>query len=185
MNRNYQPILSQSKSRRRIFYQSVAFFLPSFKIFFWGVVNFLERKMPIFFKKMLKLLTRVKNFLLEKWGISLTLNDFLCNYSDVGEILLKLYPETAPPIMIIGHSMGGAIAVHIASLELVPSLIGIAVIDVVEGTAMEALASMQSFLRSRPQNFKSIQQAIEWCVRSGQIRNTDSAKVSMPGQIIK
>lgn len=115
----------------------------------------------------------------------MTLNDFLCNYSDVGEILLKLYPETAPPIMIIGHSMGGAIAVHIASLELVPSLIGIAVIDVVEGTAMEALASMQSFLRSRPQNFKSIQQAIEWCVRSGQIRNTDSAKVSMPGQIIK
>lgn len=87
--------------------------------------------------------------------------------------------------MMIGHSMGGAICVHIASLDLVPSLIGIAVIDVVEGTAMEALASMQSFLRSRPQKFRTIQHAIEWCVRSGQIRNTDSARVSMPGQIIK
>lgn len=43
---------------------------------------------------------------------------------------------------------------------------------------------MQSFLRSRPTHFKSIQNAIEWCVRSGQIRNVDSAKVSMPGQII-
>lgn len=43
---------------------------------------------------------------------------------------------------------------------------------------------MQSFLRSRPTNFKSIQNAIEWCVRSGQIRNIESAKVSMPGQII-
>lgn len=110
---------------------------------------------------------------------------FLLYFSDVGSIVEKLYPESAPPIMIVGHSMGGAICVHIASLELIPSLIGCVVIDVVEGTAMEALASMQSFLRSRPSHFKSIQQAIEWCIRSGQIRNTASAKVSMPGQIIK
>lgn len=95
-----------------------------------------------------------------------------------------MYPENMPPIILIGHSMGGAIAVHIGNLELLPTLIGITVIDVVEGTAMEALASMQSFLRSRPTHFKSIPQAIEWCVRSGQIRNLDSAKVSMPGQII-
>lgn len=81
--------------------------------------------------------------------------------------------------------MGGAIAVHIAHMELIPTIIGCVVIDVVEGTAMEALASMQSFLRSRPQHFKSIQQAIEWSVRSGQIRNVASAKVSMPGQIVK
>lgn len=81
--------------------------------------------------------------------------------------------------------MGGAICVHIASKELIPSLIGCVVIDVVEGSALQALSSMQSFLRSRPQFFKSIQQAIEWSVRSGQIRNVDSAKVSMPGQIMK
>lgn len=105
--------------------------------------------------------------------------------SDVGDIIAKLYPDTAPPVMLVGHSMGGAICVHIASLELIPSLIGCVVIDVVEGTAMEALASMQSFLRSRPQSFKSIQQAIEWGIRSGQIRNAASAKISMPGQIVK
>lgn len=99
--------------------------------------------------------------------------------------MAKLYPDIAPPIMLIGHSMGGAICVHLAAQELIPSLIGCVVIDVVEGTAMEALASMQSFLRSRPQTFKSIQQAIEWSVRSGQIRNISSAKVSMPGQIMK
>lgn len=80
--------------------------------------------------------------------------------------------------------MGGAIAVHIGYMKLVPTLIGIVVIDVVEGTAIESLQSMQSFLRSRPNYFKSIPNAIEWCVRSGQIRNVDSAKVSMPGQII-
>lgn len=81
-------------------------------------------------------------------------------------------------------SSGGAIAVHIAYMNLIPSLVGIIVIDVVEGTAIESLSAMQSFLRSRPQYFKSISNAIEWCVRSGQIRNIDSAKVSMPGQIV-
>lgn len=81
---------------------------------------------------------------------------------DVANVLSKLYPEKAPPIMLIGHSMGGAICVHIAHLELIPTLLGCVVIDVVEGTAMEALASMQSFLRSRPTHFKSIQHAIEW-----------------------
>uniref|UniRef100_A0A1A9Z3G5 Protein phosphatase methylesterase 1 n=1 Tax=Glossina pallidipes TaxID=7398 RepID=A0A1A9Z3G5_GLOPL len=103
---------------------------------------------------------------------------------DIGDLILKLYPESMPPVYVVGHSMGGAIAVHFAHMELIPNLVGITVIDVVEGTAMEALASMQSFLRSRPQYFKSIPNAIEWCIRSGQIRNVDSAKISMPGQII-
>lgn len=46
------------------------------------------------------------------------------------------------------------------------------------------VSSLQSFLRSRPTHFKSVSQAIEWSVRSGQIRNLDSARVSMPGQIL-
>ncbi|CAO1406205.1 unnamed protein product [Diamesa tonsa] len=104
--------------------------------------------------------------------------------SDIGKVIAKLYPNASPNIIIVGHSMGGAICVHIADMKLIPSLMGIAVIDVVEGTAMDSLQSMQSFLRSRPTHFKSIPHAIEWCVRSGQIRNIESAKVSMPGQII-
>ncbi|XP_017753346.1 PREDICTED: protein phosphatase methylesterase 1 [Eufriesea mexicana] len=85
------------------------------------------------------------------------------------------------PVILVGHSMGGAVAVRAASL--ITNLCGLGVIDVVEGTAMDALASMQSFLRSRPSSFISISQAVEWCVRSGQIRNIQSAKVSVPGQI--
>ncbi|XP_055377251.1 protein phosphatase methylesterase 1 [Condylostylus longicornis] len=104
--------------------------------------------------------------------------------TDVGKLVSVLFPDQCPPIYLIGHSMGGAIAVHVANMELIPGLIGVTVIDVVEGTALEALASMQSFLRSRPKYFKSITNAIEWCVRSGQVRNLDSAKISMPGQII-
>ncbi|XP_032432985.1 protein phosphatase methylesterase 1 isoform X2 [Xiphophorus hellerii] len=81
---------------------------------------------------------------------------------DVGNVVEALYGENPPQIMMIGHSMGGAIAVHTASANLVPSLLGLCVIDVVEGTAMDALNSMQNFLRSRPKTFKSLENAIEW-----------------------
>ncbi|XP_063707953.1 protein phosphatase methylesterase 1 [Culicoides brevitarsis] len=103
---------------------------------------------------------------------------------DVAGVLKSLYGDEMPQIIMIGHSMGGAICVHVAEMEELSTLVGVVVIDVVEGTAMEALASMQSFLRSRPSHFKSIQHAIEWSIRSGQIRNVQSAKVSMPGQIV-
>ncbi|KAJ8298024.1 hypothetical protein KUTeg_024555 [Tegillarca granosa] len=103
--------------------------------------------------------------------------------NDVGNVVKELYGDDPPPIILIGHSMGGAIAVHTAQRNLIPSLIGLVVIDVVEGTAMDALSSMQSFLRGRPTHFRSIEGAIEWSVRSGQIRNLESAKVSMVGQV--
>uniref|UniRef100_A0A673H6D4 Protein phosphatase methylesterase 1 n=1 Tax=Sinocyclocheilus rhinocerous TaxID=307959 RepID=A0A673H6D4_9TELE len=104
---------------------------------------------------------------------------------DVEKVVEVLYGENPPPIMIIGHSMGGAIAVHTAASNHVPSLLGLCVIDVVEGTAMDALNSMQNFLRGRPKTFKSVENAIEWSVKSGQIRNVESARVSMVGQIKK
>uniref|UniRef100_A0A673H493 Protein phosphatase methylesterase 1 n=1 Tax=Sinocyclocheilus rhinocerous TaxID=307959 RepID=A0A673H493_9TELE len=104
---------------------------------------------------------------------------------DVEKVVEVLYGENPPPIMIIGHSMGGAIAVHTAASNHVPSLLGLCVIDVVEGTAMDALNSMQNFLRGRPKTFKSVENAIEWSVKSGQIRNVESARVSMVGQVKK
>nr|SVE73608.1 EOG090X07NZ [Daphnia atkinsoni] len=102
---------------------------------------------------------------------------------DVVSVVKHIFGSDPPPVVLIGHSMGGAIAVHAAATEQLPTIAGLIVIDVVEGTAMEALASMQSFLRSRPKHFHSLDQAIEWSVRSGQIRNGDSARVSMPGQL--
>ncbi|XP_067232073.1 protein phosphatase methylesterase 1 [Chanodichthys erythropterus] len=104
---------------------------------------------------------------------------------DIGKVVEALYGENPPPIMMIGHSMGGAIAVHTAAANHVPSLLGLCVIDVVEGTAMDALNSMQNFLRGRPKTFKSVENAIEWSVKSGQIRNIESARVSMVGQVKK
>ena len=36
-------------------------------------------------------------------------------------------------VILIGHSMGGALGVHAALKEKIPNLVGIVVIDVVEG----------------------------------------------------
>ncbi|MCL4113190.1 UNVERIFIED_CONTAM: hypothetical protein GTU68_021587 [Idotea baltica] len=102
---------------------------------------------------------------------------------DVGRVMEAVFEDNPPPCVLIGHSMGGAIGVHTAYNQFIPGLAGLVVIDVVEGTAMDALSSMQSFLRGRPQHFNSLQNAIEWSVRSGQTRNADAARVSMPGQV--
>ncbi|KAG9508547.1 putative protein phosphatase methylesterase 1, partial [Fragariocoptes setiger] len=88
-----------------------------------------------------------------------------------------------PNIVLVGHSMGGAVAVKCAanvSETYLPSLLGFVVIDVVEGTAIDALQGMQSVLRARPRHFTSLENAIEWSVRSGMTRNNEAARVSMP-----
>lgn len=104
--------------------------------------------------------------------------------NDIRHLILSLYPSEAPPIIMVGHSMGGAVAVHAAFRRLLPSLVGIVVIDVVEGSAMEALNHMRLFLKSRPSSFASLEKAIEWCYRSSHVRNLESARVSFPGQVV-
>uniref|UniRef100_A0A3B4U9V4 Protein phosphatase methylesterase 1 n=1 Tax=Seriola dumerili TaxID=41447 RepID=A0A3B4U9V4_SERDU len=82
--------------------------------------------------------------------------------SDVANVIRACYGETPPPIVLIGHGVGGAIAVHTASNMLVPTTVGLVAIDVVEGSAMDALHSIQNFLKGRPKSFKSMDHAIEW-----------------------
>ncbi|XP_073995021.1 protein phosphatase methylesterase 1 isoform X2 [Rhodnius prolixus] len=102
--------------------------------------------------------------------------------NDVVEVINAVYDDCTP-IILVGHSLGGSIAVHAGHHPNLKSLIGLVVIDVVEGTALSALSSMQSILRGRPQSFDSVEEAIRWSVQSGQLKNIDSARVSMPGQI--
>ena len=49
-------------------------------------------------------------------------------------------------VVLVGHSMGGALAARVAEAS-VDGLAGLVVIDVVEGTALDALAGMQTVLR--------------------------------------
>lgn len=58
--------------------------------------------------------------------------------------------------------MGGAIAAKSAFTSKISNLVGIIVVDVVEGSALAALSSMHSILDNRPTSFNSLEQAIEW-----------------------
>lgn len=87
-----------------------------------------------------------------------------------------------PPIVLVGHSLGGAVVTELAkSAQLGNALLGYAVLDVVEGSAMDALQSMQTYLSTRPTGFATLEAGIEWHVRSRTLRNSTAARTSVPG----
>lgn len=101
-------------------------------------------------------------------------------------------PILPPPTLLVGHSMGGAIAVHAALLRnsstnapSVPSLEGIVVIDVVEGTAMASLPFMQTVLQKRPGSFPDPNAAVEWALETGFSRCPEAAAVSVPSMLVE
>uniref|UniRef100_A0A0E0H1A6 Protein phosphatase methylesterase 1 n=1 Tax=Oryza nivara TaxID=4536 RepID=A0A0E0H1A6_ORYNI len=103
--------------------------------------------------------------------------------SDVIAVLHTLYGDSPPAIILVGHSMGGSVAIHVAAKKVIRNLHGLVVIDVVEGTAMASLIHMQKILANRAQHFPSIEKAIEWSVKGGPLRNIDSARVSIPSTL--
>ncbi|KRY57192.1 Protein phosphatase methylesterase 1 [Trichinella britovi] len=104
---------------------------------------------------------------------------------DVAAVLKTYFSQITAPVILIGHSMGGAVAVEVAHSKNIPSLAALIVVDVSEGSALQALKCMQNYLLSRPKQFNSLPMAIEWSKRSSYIRNLESARVSMPGQVKK
>jgi protein phosphatase methylesterase 1 len=60
--------------------------------------------------------------------------------------------------------MGGAVCTRACpQLQEVKYRIGgIVVLDVVEGTAIDALPHMMSILNARPDGFSSVERAVEW-----------------------
>ena len=62
---------------------------------------------------------------------------------------------------------------------------GLFIIDVVEGSAMDALPFMESIVKSRPTQFSNLQSVVKYGVSSGTVRDYKSAKVSMPAQVVE
>ncbi|KKK20405.1 carboxylesterase-mitochondrial 37S ribosomal protein [Aspergillus rambellii] len=93
----------------------------------------------------------------------------------------KMGWDILPDIVLVGHSLGGAVITDVAKKgELGAKLLAYAVLDVVEGSAMDALQSMETYLSTRPSRFPSLASGIEWHTRSRTIRNRTSARVSVP-----
>lgn len=86
-----------------------------------------------------------------------------------------------PPTILVGHSMGGGVVLRLtADFSLGPALIGYSVLDIVEGSAVDALRGMTAYLASRPSTFASIDDAISWHLRSRTLRNAESAGITVP-----
>ncbi|KAK9446537.1 Alpha/Beta hydrolase protein [Limtongia smithiae] len=119
-------------------------------------------------------------------SLSTLARDFVCM---TAHILAS--SSSQAEVVFVGHSLGGAVATEaVVNLDtywpantpaIKPTISGLVVLDVVEGSAMEALGSMLAYLRTRPQRFRSVSDAIRWHVRSHTVRNGVSAQVSVPG----
>lgn len=71
--------------------------------------------------------------------------------------------NSLPDLVLVGHSLGGAVITDVAkSGELGTKVLAYAVLDVVEGSAVDALQSMDTYLATRPSRFASLSSAIDW-----------------------
>ena len=89
--------------------------------------------------------------------------------------------RNCPPLVLVGHSLGGAVVTNVVHMKTFGTkVLGFAVLDVVEGSALEALKTMRNYLVGRPEAFPSVEDAVNWHIRSRTLRNPNSAKVSVP-----
>ncbi|KAJ1566078.1 Protein phosphatase methylesterase 1 [Nowakowskiella sp. JEL0078] len=82
---------------------------------------------------------------------------------DLVKVVNEAYPTLPNQIVLVGHSMGGAIVVDVASKrKLGRNVLGVVLVDIVEGAALDSLKHMRSLLNNRPNHFKSVESAIQW-----------------------
>eukprot|EP00510_Aplanochytrium_minuta_P002522 CAMPEP_0184006312 /NCGR_PEP_ID=MMETSP0954-20121128/606_1 /TAXON_ID=627963 /ORGANISM="Aplanochytrium sp, Strain PBS07" /LENGTH=358 /DNA_ID=CAMNT_0026284813 /DNA_START=635 /DNA_END=1711 /DNA_ORIENTATION=- len=92
--------------------------------------------------------------------------------------------ETGAALLLIGHSLGGAVATSVAKqLSSKYKLLGLMLIDIVEGSALESIADSQSVIKCRPKRFSSVQSAIDWAMKRKIIKNRSQAAITFPGQM--
>jgi protein phosphatase methylesterase 1 len=78
-------------------------------------------------------------------------------------LLFQKYSEHLPTL-IIGHSLGGAVAAHLAHKW--NNCIGVALLDITEESALISVGSMESFLKNRPNGFSSLEEAAKWMFKT-------------------
>ena len=97
----------------------------------------------------------------------------------------EMHWQELPAIVLIGHSLGGAVVTNLAKTgKLGNKLLAFAVLDVVEGSAIDALQTMHTYLSTRPSGFATLQAGIEWHIRSRTVRNSVSARTSVPALLV-
>lgn len=101
------------------------------------------------------------------------------------EDLIGFVRAVQPPgtrLVLVGHSLGGAVATF-AALRIHAS--ALVVIDAIEGSVAEALPQMRRVLAARPERFASEAAAVEFIAASGEMQSVESAAVSAPGRLAR
>lgn len=82
-------------------------------------------------------------------------------------LMQKKFPGST--FILTGHSMGGAVAAKVSKAlekeehkEINERVVGLIIIDVSEGTAIEALPHMEAIVSKKPKSFKSVEDAVKW-----------------------
>lgn len=83
-------------------------------------------------------------------------------------------------LFIIGHSLGGSVAIKLLRDHQFDDVKGLVIVDIVEETAIHSLDAMHSYLNKLPKSFQTLEMAINWYVNQGLINNSQSAKLSIP-----
>lgn len=117
----------------------------------------------------------------------LSIDTLIKDTINVLDYVNKTYPDLT--IVVVGHSMGGSVACKATEVaiktDLAPKIQGLIVIDVVEGTAIEALPFMEGIVKNMPKSFPTQEVGIQWAFKSGTIKNLQSARVSIPDQLVE
>jgi len=90
-------------------------------------------------------------------------------------------------ILLVGHSLGGAIVVRaaaIAAASLSLPILGVVVVDIVEGSALASLPHLPALLNTRPDTFPSVEEAIKWSLDARMVNNPSSAIISIPPMLV-
>ena len=91
------------------------------------------------------------------------------------------------PVVLVGHSMGGALASHscAALCQAHPGirLRGLVVLDCVEGTALDSMPVMEAAIRARPAVFVDVDAAMMWWLKAGLTRHAAAARPSLEAQL--
>jgi pimeloyl-ACP methyl ester carboxylesterase len=104
---------------------------------------------------------------------------------DCAHVIQQVFSGRLKKVCLVGHSMGGAAVVAAAARpELAGIVAAFAVLDVVEGTAMASIPAIAKYINSRPAVFSSPAQAVRWAVDSATCRSEESARLSIPSQLI-
>lgn len=111
----------------------------------------------------------------------LSLQQMTDDMRDVLKSIYEVHTELSKQdTVLVGHSLGAPVVVQVALTREIKHLLGLIMIDIVEGSAVDALKTLKQYLNMRPRSFPTEQAAIDWSLRSGTLRNLESAKISIP-----